>query len=62
MKKISKLLLAISFVLSIISSAYAVTVVSWGGAYTNSQKLLMIEQPSEILPVTNISRWSSMPR
>ena len=39
MKKIGKLLLAISFVLSITSSAYAVTVVSWGGAYTNSQKL-----------------------
>ena len=39
MKRISKLLLAISFVLSITSSAFAVTVVSWGGAYTNSQKL-----------------------
>ena len=39
MKKISKLLLAISFVVSITSSAFAVTVVSWGGAYTASQKL-----------------------
>ena len=39
MKRISKLLLAISFVLSITSSAFAVSVVSWGGAYTNSQKL-----------------------
>ena len=39
MKKISKLLLAISFVLSITSSAFAVTVASWGGAYTESQKL-----------------------
>ena len=39
MKKLSKLLLALSFVLSITSSAFAVTVVSWGGAYTNSQKL-----------------------
>ena len=39
MKKISKLLLALSFVLSITSSAFAVTVVSWGGAYTESQKL-----------------------
>ena len=39
MKKISKLLLAISFVVSITSSAFAVTVVSWGGAYTESQKL-----------------------
>ena len=39
MKKLSKLLLAISFVVSITSSAFAVTVVSWGGAYTASQKL-----------------------
>ena len=39
MKRISKLLLAISFVVSSTSSAFAVTVVSWGGAYTNSQKL-----------------------
>ena len=39
MNKLSKLLLALSFVLSITSSAFAVTVVSWGGAYTNSQKL-----------------------
>ena len=39
MKKISKLLLAISFVVSITSSAFAVVAVSWGGAYTNSQKL-----------------------
>ena len=39
MKKISKLLLALSFVLSITTSAFAVTVVSWGGAYTESQKL-----------------------
>ena len=39
MKKISKLLLAISFVLSITSSAFAVVVASWGGAYTESQKL-----------------------
>jgi putative spermidine/putrescine transport system substrate-binding protein len=39
MKRISKLLLAISFVLSITSSAFAVTIASWGGAYTESQKL-----------------------
>ena len=39
MKKLSKLLLALSFVLSITTSAFAVTVVSWGGAYTESQKL-----------------------
>merc|ERR1711935_573216 len=32
-------LLALSFVLSITTSAFAVTVVSWGGAYTESQKL-----------------------
>ena len=39
MKKLSKLLLTLSFALSITSSAYAVTVASWGGAYTESQKL-----------------------
>jgi len=39
MKKLSKLLLALSFVLSVATSAFAVTVVSWGGAYTESQKL-----------------------
>ena len=39
MKKLSKLLLALSFVFSITTSAFAVTVVSWGGAYTESQKL-----------------------
>ena len=39
MKKISKLLLALSFVFSLTTSAFAVTVASWGGAYTESQKL-----------------------
>ena len=39
MKKLSKILLSLSFVLSITSSAFAVTVASWGGAYTESQKL-----------------------
>jgi putative spermidine/putrescine transport system substrate-binding protein len=39
MNKLSKLLLALSFVLSVTTSAFAVTVVSWGGAYTESQKL-----------------------
>ena len=39
MRKISKLLLALSFVVSLTSSAFAVTVASWGGAYTESQKL-----------------------
>ena len=36
MKKLSKVLLAISFVLSLTTSAFATTVtaVSWGGAYT----------------------------
>ena len=38
MRKISKLLLALSLVVSVTSSAFAVTVVSWGGAYTDSQK------------------------
>ncbi len=39
MKKLSKILLVLSFALSISSSAFAVTVASWGGAYTESQKL-----------------------
>ena len=39
MKKLSKLLLALTFALSLTSSAYAVVVASWGGAYTESQKL-----------------------
>jgi len=39
MRKLSKLLLVLSFVFSITSSAFAVTVASWGGAYTESQKL-----------------------
>ena len=39
MKKLSKLLLALSFALSITTSSFAVTVASWGGAYTESQKL-----------------------
>ena len=39
MRKLSKLLLALTFALSITSSAFAVVAVSWGGAYTESQKL-----------------------
>ncbi len=39
MNKLSKLLLTLTFALSITSSAFAVTVASWGGAYTESQKL-----------------------
>ena len=46
MKKLSKLLLALSFVLSITSSAFAVTVASWGGAYTESQNCLLYTSPS----------------
>ena len=34
MRKLSKLLLALSFALSITTSSYAVTIASWGGAYT----------------------------
>ena len=39
MRKLSKLLLTLVFALSISSTSYAVTVASWGGAYTESQKL-----------------------
>ena len=39
MKKLTKLFIALSFALSITTSAFAVTVASWGGAYTESQKL-----------------------
>ena len=39
MNKISKLLLALSLAFSVTTSAFAVTVASWGGAYTESQKL-----------------------
>ena len=34
MRKLSKLLLALTFALSISTSSYAVVVASWGGAYT----------------------------
>ena len=39
MRKLSKILLTLVFALSISSTSYAVTVASWGGAYTESQKL-----------------------
>ena len=39
MRKLTKLFLALSFALSITTSAFAVVAVSWGGAYTESQKL-----------------------
>ena len=39
MKKLSKLLLALTFAVSVSTSAFAVVVASWGGAYTESQKL-----------------------
>ena len=39
MNKLSKLILTLAFALSITTSAFAVVVASWGGAYTESQKL-----------------------
>ena len=39
MKKLLKLFIALSFALSVTTSAFAVVAVSWGGAYTKSQKL-----------------------
>jgi len=39
MRKISKLLLALSFVVSLTSSAFAVTVASWGGEYAVAGKV-----------------------
>ena len=39
MGKLSRLLLIITFVFSITPSAFAVVIASWGGAYTESQKL-----------------------
>ena len=39
MRKLSKLLLTLVFAISISSTSYAVTVASWGGAYTETQKL-----------------------
>ena len=39
MRKLAKLFLALTFVFSVTTSSYAVTVASWGGAYTESQKL-----------------------
>ena len=51
MKKLSKLLLAVTFVLSITSSAFAVVVASWGGAYTESQKLGYADPTSKKLGV-----------
>ena len=39
MRKLAKLFLALTFALSITTSSFAVTIASWGGAYTESQKL-----------------------
>ena len=39
MNKLSKLLLTLTFALSVTTSSFAVVVASWGGAYTESQKL-----------------------
>ena len=50
MKKLSKLLLVLSFVFSVTSSAFAVTVASWGGAYTESQKLGSVSYTHLTLP------------
>ena len=54
MKKLSKILLAISFVLSLTTSAFATTVtaVSWGGAYTESQKLGYGDPTGKALGIT----------
>ena len=51
MRKLSKLLLTITFALSITSSAFAVVVASWGGAYTESQKLGYGDPTSKALGV-----------
>jgi len=53
MKTISKLLLAISFAISVTTSAFAVTVVSWGGAYTESQKLGYGDPTAKALGIDN---------
>ena len=52
MKTISKLLLAISFAISVTTSAFAVTAVSWGGAYTESQKLGYGDPTGKALGIT----------
>ena len=51
MRKLSKLLLTLTFAFSITSSAFAVTVASWGGAYTESQKLGYGDPTSKALGV-----------
>ena len=57
MKKLSKILLAISFVLSLTTSAFATTVtaVSWGGAYTESQKLGYGDPTAKKLGINTVS-------
>ena len=52
MRTISKLLLAISFAISVTTSAFAVTAVSWGGAYTESQKLGYGDPTGKALGIT----------
>ena len=42
MKKLSKLLLTLSFALSFTTSAFAVTVASWGGAYASENWVMVI--------------------
>ena len=55
MRKLSKLLLTLVFALSISSTSYAVTVASWGGAYTESQKLGYVDQSAKKLGIN----WKS---
>ena len=52
MKTLSKLLLAISFAISVTTSEFAVTAVSWGGAYTESQKLGYGDPTGKALGIT----------
>ena len=51
MKKLSKLLLALTFAVSVSTSAFAVVVASWGVAYTESQKLGYGDPTSKALGV-----------
>ena len=51
MRKLSKLLLALTFAVSVSTSAFAVVVASWGGAYTESQKLGYGDPTSKALGV-----------
>ena len=52
MKTISKLLLAISVAISVTTTAFAATAVSWGGAYTETQKFAYGDLPGKKLGIT----------